>query len=163
MHFLTFLPPPQKKILLLPPPIFMLVLPLYVDALTSATSQCKTSFIVTSIDAEKTHDAPSPPEADATAILHEDQLEVATPAVQGHNTLVIMPAGAGKTHVGASIIQEHINNAEDKDRCRVMFLVDKVSVFLKGTPDIYSPPFFFFLSSSNVISRRETMHAITFT
>ena len=128
MHFFTFLPP-QK--ILFPPPIFMLVLPLYVDTLTSATSQCKTSFIVTSIDAEKPYDAPSPPEADATAILYEDQLEVATPAVHGHNTLVIMPAGAGKTHVGASIIQEHINNAEDKDRCRVVFLIDRVSILLK--------------------------------
>ena len=73
------------------------------------------------------------PSGEATSVedkpsnLYEDQLEVALPAIEGKNTLIQMPTGAGKTVVAAKVIEDVINNADDPLKCKVIFMVPTVS------------------------------------
>lgn len=59
--------------------------------------------------------------------LRQYQLDLAEPAIEGLNTVLVSPTGTGKTHVAAFIIDQHLNKLEEQGKKgMVVFLVPTV-------------------------------------
>nr|XP_033802778.1 interferon-induced helicase C domain-containing protein 1 [Geotrypetes seraphini] len=65
------------------------------------------------------------PEPDMT--LRDYQMEVARPALEGHNIIICLPTGSGKTRVAVYITKEHLEERKRQSKLgKVIVLVNKV-------------------------------------
>ncbi|KAL3863078.1 hypothetical protein ACJMK2_004855 [Sinanodonta woodiana] len=60
--------------------------------------------------------------------LREYQKELARPALEGKNVIIVAPTGSGKTMVALRIIQEHITRKRGREIPKVIFLVNQVAL-----------------------------------
>ncbi|XP_053391260.1 interferon-induced helicase C domain-containing protein 1-like [Mercenaria mercenaria] len=65
---------------------------------------------------------------DTDISLREYQRELAAPALQGKNVIIVAPTGSGKTRVAMRIIQEHIRQQKGRGIAKVIFLVNQVAL-----------------------------------
>ncbi|XP_052226852.1 ATP-dependent RNA helicase DHX58-like isoform X2 [Dreissena polymorpha] len=60
--------------------------------------------------------------------LRKYQQELAAPAIEGKNVVIVAPTGSGKTRVAYKIIQEHIQRLQGHGVPKVVFLVNQVAL-----------------------------------
>lgn len=60
--------------------------------------------------------------------LRNYQQELAEPAIQGKNVIIVAPTGSGKTRVAMKIIQEHFRQQKGRGIAKVVFLVNQVAL-----------------------------------
>ncbi|WAR21602.1 DDX58-like protein [Mya arenaria] len=60
--------------------------------------------------------------------LRDYQYELAAPAIEGKNVVIVAPTGSGKTRVAIKIIQEHIRRQLGHGIPKVIFLVNQVAL-----------------------------------
>ncbi|XP_071947099.1 ATP-dependent RNA helicase DHX58-like isoform X2 [Antedon mediterranea] len=102
---------------------------------------------------------PQEPEEIEEIELREYQKELAQPAIEGHNTVVVAPAGSGKTVVGVFIANDHLNRekgASNGKPKKVAFLVNKVPL-VKQQQDQFKK----YMASSKVIGVSGEMGSMT--
>ena len=60
----------------------------------------------------------------AALTLRDYQVELATPALKGHNTIIVAPTGSGKTYVAVAVAQSVLEKSGGK--AKIIFVVNQV-------------------------------------
>uniref|UniRef100_A0A4W4HNL3 RNA helicase n=1 Tax=Electrophorus electricus TaxID=8005 RepID=A0A4W4HNL3_ELEEL len=76
------------------------------------------------METEQTADSPGP---SGIIVLHDYQMEVALPALEGKNIIICLPTGSGKTRVAVYITKQHLESRRRMGQPgKVVVLVNKV-------------------------------------